>query len=130
MLRLSILVCLVALLAAGCDTGGDAIGITGDWEGELTGQEGTYPITVTFRDTGLQVTGAGTVQLPDDPFAFSVTGGTFESGVASLDLRFEVVPPTGRLIATLTQAEPGVLEGTFQGVGLANGNVRIELVSR
>ena len=61
---------------------------------------------------------------------FSVVGGTFLGGVASLELRFDADPPTGQLNAALVQTDPGVLEGTFSGRGEANGEIRIELVSR
>ena len=129
MRRLSL--CLVLLIAAaGCDSSGDAIGITGEWEGDLVGSGGTYPVEVTFRDSGQRVTGAGSVDLSDGTFAFDVTNGTFADGVAALDLRFDGFPPTGQITATLTQTDPGVLEGTFQGRGEANGALRIELVSR
>ena len=130
MRRLSLLLVLVALAASGCDSGSDAIGITGDWEGELVGTGGAYPVAVTFRDSGQRVTGAGRVDLSDGPFAFDVTNGTFIDGVATLDLRFEGFPPTGQITATLVQTNPGVLSGTFQGRGEANGSLRIELVDR
>ena len=128
--RVSLLLVLFAFVAFSCDSGSDAIGITGDWEGELVGTAATYPVTVTFRDTGQRVTGAGRVDLSDGPFTFDVTNGTFVDGIASLDLRFDGFPPTGQITATLTQTNPGVLDGTFQGRGEANGSLRIELVNR
>ena len=130
MRRFSLLLPLLVLSAFGCDSGSDAIGITGDWEGELTGTRGVHPVEVTFRDSGQNVTGSGRVELGDGPFVFTVSGGTFRYGVASLNLRFDAQPPTGQLDASLTQTDPGVLEGTFQGSGEANGEIRIELVSR
>ena len=129
MRRFSLLALLV-LSASGCDFGSDAIGITGDWEGELVGTDGTYPVAITLRDSGQRVTGAGRVDLRDGPFAFDVTNGTFVDGVATLDLRFGGFPPAGQITATLVQTDPGILDGTFQGRGEANGSLRIELVSR
>lgn len=134
MRRLSLLAAVLllatVLLLAACDSGGDAIGITGDWRGTLTNGAAVYPVEVTFRDTGLAVSGSGRVEVPGAPFAFAVTGGTFLNGVATLNLTFSATPPTGLLSASLTQTDPGVLEGTFQGSGEANGALRIELVSR
>ena len=129
MVRLSLLAVAVVSLAA-CDSGGDAVGITGTWEGEVfaaTAGAPRYPVTVRFQDTGLTVTGTGVVELPgSDVFDFTVVGGTFRDGAVSLDIRFDRTPFTGSIIGRLTETSPGRIVGTFQGGGLV-GDSRIDI---
>ena len=134
MVRLSLLA--VALLAlAACDSGGDAVGITGTWEGEVFAAAAgspRYPATVRLNDTGLNVTGTGVVELPGtDVFDFTVVGGSFSGTTVSLDTRFDRTPFTGSIVGQLTETSPGRIVGTFQGGGLVgDSRIDIRLVDR
>ena len=128
-------VLLTALLALpACDAGGpDAIGITGTWEGFII--DGTdaslrYPITFRLNDNGVMVTGSGEYELPAEVVTFTVINGSFVETFVTLELRFLLAPFNGRLSGSLTQTDPGRIEGTFSGRGAGNGDVEIELVAR
>ena len=134
MLRLSLLAALV-IAAAGCDSGSDAVGITGTWEGEVfAAAPGSprYPVTARFTDSGATVTGTGVVELPGaDMFEFTVAGGSFDGSTVNLDLRFDSTPFRGSLIGRLTETSPGRIEGTFQGGGVVgDSRIAIELTDR
>ena len=134
MVRLSLVVTLLLVVSA-CDSGSDAVGITGTWEGEVFSAEAgaaRYPVTVRFQDTGLTVTGTGVVELPGaDVFDFTVAGGTFDGSDVNLDLRFDRTPFTGSINGRLTSTSPGRIAGTFQGGGLVgNSRIEIELTDR
>lgn len=126
-----LLVALVALPA--CDTGGpDPIGITGTWEGFITSANTStrYPVTLRLTDTGERVTGSGVYSLPSEDVEFTVVNGSFFQSNVNLELRFALPPFIGSLLGTLTETDPGRIEGQFSGRGDGNGPVDIELVAR
>ena len=134
MTKLPLLAALLLALSA-CDSGSDAVGITGTWEGEVfSAQAGSarYPVTARFNDTGLLVTGTGVVELPgSDVFDFTVVGGRFDGSAVNLDIRFDSTPFTGSINGRLTSESPGRIAGTFQGGGLVgDSRIEIELVDR
>lgn len=132
MRRAVLLASLLATLAAlpACDSGSDVVGLTGRWEGTVTAQSTSYPIEVRFNDTGQAITGTGTVRVPGAPAVFSVSSGSFVGTTVSLQLMFNEAPFQGSLTGELTQTDPGRIDGTFSGPGLAGSTVQIELVSR
>ena len=132
MRRSTLLVFALAALVAlpACDSGSDAAGLTGRWEGAITADGASYPVEVRFVDTGRTVTGNGTVRLPGAPVTFGVVSGLFTGTTVSLQLTFDEVPFSGSLTGELTRRDPGRIDGTFSGPRLANGPVRIELVAR
>ena len=78
MRRAALALALAALaVLPGCDSGSDAVGLTGTWEGEVQASAGTYDISLQLRDDGRTVTGTGTVQVPNAPFRFAVSSGSF-----------------------------------------------------
>lgn len=133
MLRLAVVgFALVALSA--CDLGGpDPIGITGRWEGTVTSQQSpsqSYPITLRLTDDGRTVTGSGTVELPNDPFSFTVFDGSFVQGTVNLPIQFDRAPFQGTIAGELTETDPGEITGTISASGLANGPLVVELRAR
>ena len=132
MRRAALLVSALAALAAlpGCDSGSDAVGLTGRWEGTLTAESASYPVEVRFNDTGRSITGTGTVLAPGDPVAFSVRSGSFVGTTVNLQLAFGEAPFQGSLTGELTQTDPGRIDGTFDGPRTFDGRVQIELVAR
>ena len=132
MLRTAALALTLAALAVvpGCDSGSDAVGLTGTWEGTVEAPAATYDISLQLRDNGRTVTGTGTVQVPNSPFRFTVSGGSFVGSRVELPVLLSESPFNGGLSGTLTQRDPGQIEGTFTGPQMIVGPVRIELVSR
>ena len=127
-----LLAALVALPA--CDAGGpDPIGITGTWEGSITDANdpsARYPVTFRLTDTGQRVTGSGEYTLPEERVEFVVVNGSFFQRTVNLELQFTLPPFTGSVAGTLTETDPGRIQGTFSGRGDGNGPVDIELVAR
>ena len=127
-----VLAALVALPA--CDSGGpDPVGITGTWEGFIIDGQNTslqYPVTFRLTDSGQMVTGSGRYELPNEVVPFTVVNGSFVQTLVNLDLRFELPPFNGSLRGSLTETDPGRIEGTFSGRGAGNGDVDITLVAR
>ena len=134
------LAALVALPA--CDSGSDAVGLTGTWEGvvyDATAADATrYPIVFQLQDSGLRITGSGYVdELPEGRLDLAITNGQFLEDL-SVQLEFllsiggQQVPPfSGSLSGRLTNRDPGRIEGTFSGRGaVGNSLVRIEITSR
>ena len=140
MRRLVLPLAVLAALAVapGCGFGGpDPVGLTGTWEGVVydatTTNATRYPITFRLRDTGLRITGDGFIDdLPEGRFEFLVVDGAFTEDLrVTLTLRFAEAPFEGFLSGTLTNRDPGRVDGTFSGRGeLGNGAVRIEVTSR
>ncbi|MDT7855772.1 hypothetical protein RQM47_03870 [Rubrivirga sp. S365] len=133
--RLLVVLALLAPLAlAACDASGpDPVGITGTWEGvikDMNDPSVEYPVTFRLTDTGTRVTGSGEYALPAERVEFTVVDGSFFQSTATLDLRFALPPFTGTVVATLTETDPGRLQGTFSGRGGGNGVLDIELVAR
>ncbi|WP_412069134.1 hypothetical protein [Rubrivirga sp. IMCC43871] len=135
--RLAVLSLALLALAAlpACDSGSDAIGLTGTWEGEIYDPNDAtaprYPVTLRLSDDGMRVTGNGVVaSLPEGDLPFLVVDGTFIGTLVNLTLRYDVPPFMGSLSGTLVGTDPGMIRGTFTGRGEANGNVEIELVAR
>lgn len=125
------LVAAVALTA--CDSGSDAVGLTGTWEGAIIDQNDasvTYPITFRITDTGMTITGDGEYELPNETVEFRVVRGTFVDFDVQLELLFELPPFIGSLSGDLIETDPGRIRGTFAGRGAGNGVVEIELVAR
>ena len=136
---LAALVALVVLPA--CDSGADAIGVTGTWEGDVfdpnVANATRYPIELRLTDTGVQVTGRGFVdglvtddQLPNGRLDFAVTGGSFLDGDLTLNLQFALAPFMGTITGDLVNQDPGRIRGSFAGRGEANGDLVIELTAR
>jgi hypothetical protein len=123
---------VVALPA--CDLSGDPVGLTGTWEGEVTVGSGAsapqYAVTLRLSDTGLAVSGTGSVGSATGTQTFSVSGGTFSGTAVTLPLFFPSDPIPGALTGTLTNQDPGRIEGRFSGPADLDGDVRIELVAR
>ncbi|MAQ94878.1 hypothetical protein B1759_10010 [Rubrivirga sp. SAORIC476] len=137
MRRLAVLPLLLATILAlpGCDSGSDAVGVTGTWEGVVYRAEipdaPRYPITIRMRDTGVQITGQGFVEdLPDGRFDFVIYDGSFLDGNLTLDIQYDRVPFLGTVAGVLTNEDPGEFRGTFDGAGDARGSFIIELTSR
>lgn len=133
MRRLAVLLAAAAALAAlpACDSGSDAIGLTGTWEGEVIGATGSrYDITLRLSDTGRSVSGTGTVGSADGAQSFSVSGGSFAGTAVTLPLFFASDPIPGSLSGALTNEDPGRIEGSFSGPSDLDGDVRVELVAR
>ena len=123
------------LLVFGCDSGGDATGVTGTWEGEvfaLADGAPRYPATLRLSDAGTTVTGTGVVELPgSDVFNFTVVDGRFADGAVSLDLRFDQTPFSGTVNGQVSSGDPATISGTFQGGGLVgDSRIEVELVDR
>ena len=121
-------VLLVALGA--CDSGSDAVGLTGRWEGTVAAPGGTYDVELRLSDTGRAVSGTGTVQVPNGPFRFAIADGSFIGTAVSLPFRLAEAPFNGSLSGTLVQQDPGRVEGRLVGPEDVTGDVEIELVGR
>lgn len=131
--RLAPLALAATLAIAGCDSGSDAIGLTGRWEGTITSSQNatvSSPVELQLNDTGQSITGTGEIDLADGTILFGVTSGTFINTSVNLALQFSETPFSGSLTGTLVQTDPGRIEGTFSGPRMANGPVRIEIVAR
>jgi hypothetical protein len=116
-----------------CDSGSDAIGLTGTWEGVIIDRNDTsvtYPVEFRLTDTGMTITGRGEYTLPDELVQFTVISGSFIDTLVQLELRFTLPPFQGTLVGDLTETDPGRIRGTFSGRGAGNGVVEIELVAR
>ena len=129
-LFLAALAVLASVLPACGSLGDDDSGLTGTWEGTVTGSEVAVPVTLRLRDNGQTVTGTGVGELPGERWEFNVIGGSFVDRNVMLDFQYEVPPFKGGLDGTLVETSPGRISGTFQGRGAANGSVEIEIVDR
>ena len=133
--RLLPLVAAVLVALPACSLGSDdAVGITGTWEGTVTpngASQTSFPIRLLLTDTGANVTGTGSVELPGERFEFRISDGAFIGTVVNLDLRFDMPPFIGGLDGTLTGTSPGQITGTFSGRDqVGDSRVSIELVDR
>ena len=131
---LALLLLAAALALPACDSGGpDPIGLTGTWEGVIIDRNDasvTYPVEFRLTDTGQRITGRGEYTLPSELVEFTVVNGSFIDFIVRLELQFALPPFQGSLDGTLTETDPGRIEGTFSGRGAGNGDVEIELVAR
>ena len=136
MRRLSVSLVALAALAVlpACDSGSDAVGLTGQWEGEVVVGSGPaatrYDVTLRLSDTGQSVSGRGTVESDAGIQTFAVSGGSFRGTAVSLPLFFASDPVPGSLSGTLVNRDPGRVAGTFFGPADLDGEVEIELVDR
>lgn len=125
---------LAPLALAACDASGpDPVGITGTWEGvirNMNDRSVEYPVTFRLTDTGTRVTGSGEYTLPAERVEFTVINGSFFQSTVNLELRFTLPPFVGAVQGTLTETDPGRIQGSFSGRGDGNGDLDIELVAR
>ncbi len=133
MRRLAPLLAVLAVLAVlpACDSGADAVGLTGTWEGQIsTPSSAQIDVELRLTDNGRVVSGTGTVSGSGAPFRFAITDGSFVGTSVTLPFMFSETPFQGSLAGTLVDRDPGRIEGTFTGPSVLTGPVRIELVAR
>ena len=127
----TLIVCLPLLALAACDSAepdDERLGVTGRWAGTLVNTADTtqsYPLTLTLDDNISRVTGSGSIELPTETLAFTVTTGLFSFPQLSLELVFDR-PPPGMISGTVS-AERDFISGTLTGPGLANGEIELML---
>ena len=122
---------LPLLVLSACDSNGDEptrIGLSGRWIGDLVNTQDMsqiFPVDMTLTDDTNNIVGTGTVVLPNETLAFSVTRGQFSGGFVNLELVFDR-PPQGSLSGNVT-GDDDTITGTMSGPNLVNGEVELML---
>ncbi|MBO6576943.1 MAG: hypothetical protein JJ896_15760 [Rhodothermales bacterium] len=124
---------IVLVLVAGCDSSDPAAEeevrttVDGEWEGVITSDEMSVPITVTMRENLTLVSGEGTVSLPAEDRDFVIERGDYLHPLLNLDLSFaDYEPPFGNLDG-IVNVDRNEVRGTAAGPGFSGP---VELVLR
>jgi hypothetical protein len=115
---------MLVALAVGC--GGDSNGpstpkVSGQWTGPINTSTGSGTLSLTLNDAGGNVTGTGTLSVPGDALALTVTG-NYSAPNVSLQMTSPGFEPMN-LSGTVDDRK---IQGTLNGSGFVSIAVTLD----